>query len=82
MLKSVKISKKNYESLARMAGELQKQRGRPVSIDEAISWLQNKGKGDIMGFAGRWHGSREEMDAIFSRIFVERKKSRPRELGF
>ena len=82
MLKSVKISKENYEKLARLAGELQKQKGRPVSIDEAVSWLQNKGRGDITEFAGKWHGSREEMDSVFGRVFAERKKSKPRDLGF
>ena len=75
MLKSVKIMEKNYKWLVKIAGELQRQRGRPVSIDDAISWLQNKG--NITELAGSWKMSDKEYAELIQKIKSEWRKWRP-----
>ena len=72
MLKSIKIRKENYEWLATLAGKLQMQRGRPISIDETLSWLQRKGK--LSDFAGCWKMSDKESDQLLKNIRDEWKK--------
>ena len=56
-LKAIKISEENYRWLSGMAGDFQKMKGRPVSIDEALTNLRSN---DIMDLAGRWVMSDEE----------------------
>jgi hypothetical protein len=51
MTMPIKISKENYEWLCRLSGELRRQLQRPVSIDEALSHLQQKRVSDL---AGAW----------------------------
>ena len=50
-LKAIKVSEENYHWLSGMAGNFQKMKGRPVSIDEAISSLRSR---DLSDLAGTW----------------------------
>ncbi|MBI4176031.1 MAG: antitoxin VapB family protein [Candidatus Aenigmarchaeota archaeon] len=75
MTKVISLSDKAYEALKGL-----KKPGDSFS-DVVLSIAKDTRKG-ILQFSGRWHGSREEMDEIFSRVLSERKKSRPRELDF
>ncbi len=58
--KTIKISEENYRWLLGLASELQKERGKLVSFDEAIEELKEDKKGDIMELAGRWKMSDKE----------------------
>lgn len=50
MAVSIKISKENYERLCSLSGRLREELHKPVSINEAISYLYKKGKvGDLAG---------------------------------
>ncbi|HLD15269.1 MAG TPA: hypothetical protein VJB94_01690 [Candidatus Nanoarchaeia archaeon] len=50
--KTVKISKQNYEWLCEIAGKVQIEEKRSISIDEAISKLRSSGK--LSDLAGAW----------------------------
>jgi len=41
-LKTIKISEENYRWLLQLAGELQKNYGRSISVDKALSELKEK----------------------------------------
>ena len=66
MLKSVKIRKENYTWLARLAGELQKQRGVPVSLDDALTSLQRRGS--ITDLAGSGEMTDREYAAFLKKV--------------
>ena len=57
-LKAIKISDHNYRWLCTIAGEIQAEEGRPVSIDEAITIVRKGGK--ITDLAGSWKMSDKE----------------------
>lgn len=62
LLKAVKISEENYHWLSRLAGELQQQKGAPVSLDEALHSLQQGKK--VSELAGGWEMSENEVKKI------------------
>ncbi len=65
-LKAIKISKETYAELSAIAGELQIQRKRPVSMDEAMKYLirrSSKGK-KISDLAGSWSMNDDEAKEV------------------
>jgi len=62
MLKSIKISAENYEKLCSISGKLTEKFNRPVSINEAISFLYKK-KG-LSEIAGTWKMEDKEVEEI------------------
>ena len=75
MLKSVKIREESYEWLVKLAGELQQQRGIPVSIDDALRWLQKKG--NIADLAGSWKMSDAEYSEFMKKLRAGWRKWKP-----
>ncbi|MBS3134212.1 hypothetical protein J4214_03195 [Candidatus Woesearchaeota archaeon] len=59
-MKTVKMSKENYEWLCKIAGKMQMEEERNISIDEALSKLRKKG--NILDLAGSWEMSDEEAE--------------------
>ena len=57
---SIKISDENYKWLSSLSGELRKYLQRPVSINEAINYLQKKENQKISDLAGTWKMSDKE----------------------
>ena len=55
---SIKISKENYEKLSELSGKLRQKLKRPVSINEAISFLYKEEK--LSDLAGSWKMSDTE----------------------
>ncbi len=68
--KGVKISDENYRWLATLAAELQKQKQRPISLDEALTEIKMKksDKKNILSFAGMWKISDKEADKLKSKV--------------
>jgi predicted CopG family antitoxin len=63
--KTIKISGENYKWLIGIASELQRQKGRPVSLDEAIGDRIKKSNVDnILNIAGTWRMSDKEAEKI------------------
>jgi len=57
MAKTIKISIDNYKWLSRIAANLQHEREKPVSLDEALTRIKMKrDKKDILSYAGIWEG--------------------------
>lgn len=54
----MKISEGNYRWLSSLAGEIQKMRGKPVSLDETLSSLRGRKISDL---AGSWTMSEKEV---------------------
>jgi len=63
---SVKISEENYKMLCSLSGRLQEEIQKPVSINEAISYLSKKGK--LSDLAGAWKMSDKESKEMLSSI--------------
>ena len=59
---SIKISEDNYKWLSSLSGELRKELHKPVSINDAISHLNVRGK--ISELAGSWAMTDEEANII------------------
>lgn len=59
---SVKISEENYKMLNALSGRLRTKFHRPVSINEAISHLNNNKK--LSDLAGAWKMSDKEVDEL------------------
>lgn len=59
---SVKISEENYRMLCSLSGRLQEKFGKPVSINEAISYLEKGGK--LSDLAGSWKISEREVNEM------------------
>lgn len=59
---SVKISEENYEKLCELSGKLTAKLHRPVSINDAISFLYRKKK--LSDLAGAWVIRDEEVDSF------------------
>ncbi len=69
-LKAIKISKETYAELSAIAGQLQIETKRPISIDEALRYLirrSKKGK-KISDLAGSWNMSDSEAEEVKSSI--------------
>ncbi len=62
MLKSIKINKENYEKLCNVSGKLTEKLNRPVSINEAISFLYKKRR--LSEIAGTWKMEDKEAEDI------------------
>ena len=64
--KVIKINEENYRWLARLAAELQKEKERPVSLDEALTTFKMKktSKSKLSDLAGSWKMSDKEADEI------------------
>lgn len=63
--KTVKISGENYKLLVRIAADLQRQKGRPVSLDEAIETrIKRSNVKNILKLAGTLKMSDEEAEKI------------------
>ena len=63
---SIKISEENYKRLSSLSGRLRESLERPVSINEAISFLYKKGK--ISDLAGTWKMSDKEAGEFTSTL--------------
>lgn len=63
---SIKISKENYERLCSLSGRLRETLYKPVSINDAISFLYNKGK--LSDLAGGWKMSDKEAASFMNNI--------------
>jgi predicted CopG family antitoxin len=59
--KSIKLSEETYRKLVELAGKLQTELKKPVSIEEAIKYLMKKRISDL---AGSWEISEEEVMEI------------------
>ncbi len=59
--KSIKLSEETYRKLVELAGRLQFELKRPVSIEEAIKYLMRRRISDL---AGSWEVSDEEVKEI------------------
>jgi len=57
---SVKISEDNYRMLCSLSGRLRDKLHKPVSINDAISFLHKRGK--ISDLAGMWKMSDKETE--------------------
>ena len=56
---SIKISEENYKKLCELSGRLRERLHKPVSINEAISYLYKRKK--ISELAGTWKMNDEEV---------------------
>ncbi|MBI3051448.1 hypothetical protein HYY74_03245 [Candidatus Woesearchaeota archaeon] len=61
---SIKISRENYERLSSLSGRLRSELNRPVSINEAISFLYRKGK--LSDVAGTWKMTDREAEGFMA----------------
>tara|TARA_Y100000310_G_C20302671_1_gene632551 strand:+ start:149 stop:385 length:237 start_codon:yes stop_codon:yes gene_type:complete len=59
---SIKISEENYKRLCSLSGKLRAKYHKPVSINEAISFLHKKGK--MSDVAGTWEMSDREVESF------------------
>ena len=63
--KTIKISEETYRWLIQLSGEMQKDLGRPVSIDRALRKLRS---GKVSDLAGSWEMSDEEVHKMFKKL--------------
>jgi len=68
--KVIKLSLDNYRWLSKLAADLQKEKERPVSLDEALTKVkeQKKMKVDILSAAGAWKMSDKEAEKLMKDI--------------
>jgi len=69
--KAIKISEENYKWLVQLSGEMQKQQGKPVSIDKAITMMKREKISDL---AGSWEMSDKEAETIYKKLSEGWKK--------
>ncbi len=63
--KTIKISSENYRWLAKLAAEIQSQKEKPVSLDEALTKIKiEKNKKSILSYAGSWKISDKEAEKL------------------
>ncbi len=60
--KTIKISEENYRWLVEISGDMQKELGRPVSIDKALKSLHKRKVSDL---AGSLKISDKEIETMF-----------------
>ena len=72
MSTSIRISKKTHEKLVELAGLLQAQLKRTVSIDDAIIFLLKKQPlvGDITDLSDSWDITDEELEEIYKDLRI------------
>ena len=63
---SIKVSEENYRMLCSLSGKLRESLHKPVSINEAISFLYKKGK--ISDLAGTWKMSKNEAEEFLTSL--------------
>jgi predicted CopG family antitoxin len=61
---SIKISEDNYKKLSVLSGTLREELKKPVSLNDAISYLYKKKK--LSEFAGKWKMSDENLNKMKS----------------
>ena len=61
---SIKISEENYRNLSALSGRLREKFHKPVSLNDAISFLYRKGK--LSDLAGSWEMEDTEATKILS----------------
>ena len=64
--KTIKISERNYKLICTYAGELQKEIGKPVSVDKALSFILEKRK--LSDLAGAWKMDDKLADEIMNNL--------------
>jgi predicted CopG family antitoxin len=74
--KTIKLSKDTYDRLCAIAGKLQAELKRPVSLEEAMKYLVNRHeKGlKITDLAGSWDVTEEEVAEIKASLVEAWKK--------
>ena len=60
MALSIKISEQNYKILCELSGRLREKLHKPVSINDAISYLYSRRK--VSDLAGTWKMSEKEVE--------------------
>ncbi len=62
--KVIKVSSENYRWLARVAADLQREKERPISLDEALTEVKSKKTKakKLSSFAGAWKISDKEAE--------------------
>lgn len=80
--RTIKVNKETYKKLCEIAGELQMLLKRPVSLDEALSYLvSTRKKGvKITDLAGSWEISDDELTEIKASLAEAWKRWRLPEL--
>ena len=68
MAVSVKISEENYRKLSALSGRLREEQGRPVSLNEALDYLQKKESGSLLELAGAWNMTDKEVKTMFANL--------------
>jgi len=63
---SIKISEENYRRLCSLSGKLRHRLHKPISINEAISFLYKKRK--ISDLAGSWNMSDKEANEMMTNL--------------
>ena len=66
MTKAIKISDENYRWLSKVAGFLQQEKLRPISLDEALTYLHKNQK--LSDLAGSWNMSDKEEKEMFATL--------------
>ncbi len=61
---SIKISEENYKRLCSLSGRLREKLHKPVSLNDALSFLYSKRK--ISDLAGTWKMSDKEVEGFMS----------------
>ena len=77
--KTIKISEEKYKWLLNLMAELQKERGKRVSFDDALNNIikERKGNDNVMKLAGSWKMKDAEAEELIGEIYLERRiKSR------
>lgn len=69
--KTIKISEENYKWLVELSGEMQKELGKPISLDKALKMLH---KGRLSELAGSWKMSDKEAEKIRNNLSEGWKK--------
>lgn len=67
MKKAIKISEENYKWLSKLAGNLQSEKGEPISIDEAIGHLRQQ-KSKLSDLAGKWALNEKETKEMMASL--------------
>ncbi len=63
---TIKVSAENYKAICEFAGELQKSRGTPVSVDRAVTELLKKKS--VLDLAGSWKMNDTETNDLLQSI--------------
>ena len=72
--KTVKISEENYKWLCEVAGSAQAEGKRMVSIDEALTKIKRKTRGDFTDLIGSWKMSDKEAEEFMHDLKAGWKK--------